>query len=175
MLEEETIPFDVTEEVEVGDLTAVQEEILPKANGVKVQIVKASVKPSKDKLLKSLNVMVRFIEGIVSNGELKYESGKKTGFTSFMDLVIWASPEKSENSDWYKNGQHLLGFKQFLQAIGEPVSPAPKINDAWLESIKGRECLVNIVHEEESSVINGERVKTGAFSAKFKNWKKVPA
>lgn len=161
--------FQVTDEIEVGDLSAVQEQILPKANGVRVQIVKAAVRPSKDGGLKSLNVQVKFIEGIQIEGEAKFIG--KTEFTGLMDLIVWAAPEKSAASDWYKNGQHLLGFKQFLLALGESVSPAPKVNDEWLAGLAGRECLVNIVHEANSSMVDGARVKDGTFVARFKNWK----
>jgi len=86
---------------------------------------------------------------------------------------VWANPAV-KNSDWYKDKQHLIGFKQFCQALEMDISSI-KINDEWLGSLIGRELLVNIAHEEET-VVNpesGTRVKTGTFREKIRNFKKV--
>lgn len=166
----EEVGFQVNDEIEVGDLSGVQESILPKASNVKAQIVKASVKTSKDENLKSLNLQLKFVEGIEVEGEAKYVG--KTAFTGFMDVVVWAAQSKVDASDWYKSGQHLLGFKQFLIALGEDIKSPPKVNDEWLLGLAGREVLVNIVHEAETAVgPSGDREKTGTFVARFKNWK----
>ena len=46
--------FDVIEEVVVGDLSAVQQAIVPMAQNVRVRIAKATVEKSKDGALKNL-------------------------------------------------------------------------------------------------------------------------
>lgn len=170
------VPFEIAEEVSVGDLTAVQQSITPQAQDVKVRIDKASVDMSKDKALKTLKVSLRVVEGIpvfnqeTGENDLKFQN--KPLFPGFMDLCIWADPTK-KNSQWYKNKQHLLGFKQFCQALDIDIKDV-KVNDEFLMSLIGRELLVSIKHEEET-VINasGEREKTGTLRERIHNFKKA--
>lgn len=170
------VPFDVVEEISVGDLTAVQQSITPQAQDVKVRIDKATVEPSKDKALKTLKTSLRVVDGIpvfnqeTGENELKFQN--KPLFPGFMDLVIWADPAK-KTSQWYKNKQHLLGLKQFCQALEIDIKDV-KINDEFCSSLIGRELLCSIKHEEETTVdaTTGERVKTGSLKERIHNFKK---
>lgn len=175
-MSEDQVGFDVVDEISVGDLTEVRQEMLPIAQNVKVRIAKASVDTSKDKQLKSLKVQFSIVDGIEVNGETKFVN--KPVFTGFMDLCVWASPLKDSN--WYKTKQYLLGFKQFCQALGIDITNV-KINDEFCASLIGQEVLINIIHEEETVVdvndldANGKpkRKKTGALRERIKSFKKV--
>lgn len=169
--------FSVVDEVVVGDLTAVQQAITPVAQGVKVRIAKASVDTSKDKALKSLKVELKIVDGIpvqsADTGELKFKFQNKSLFPGFMELCIWAD-STVKNTQWYKNQQHLLGFKQFCQALEIDIKDV-KINDEWLASLIGRELLVSIRHEEETAVNpeTGKREKTGTLRERIGQFKKA--
>lgn len=170
------VPFEVTDEVVVGDLTAVQQAITPVAQNVKVRIAKASVDTSKDKALKSLKVELRVVDGIPvlnhNTGETEMKFLNKPIFPGFMELCIWA--DSSKDSQWYKNQQHLLGFKQFLQALDLDIKGV-KVNDEFLASLVGRELLISIRHEEETAVNpeTGKREKTGTLRERIGQFKKA--
>lgn len=169
-MSEDNVGFEVVDEVQVGDLTAVQTQILPVAQNVKVRIDKASVDTSKDNALKTLKLQLAIVDGIEVNGEVKYIN--KAIFPGFLDLCIWAD-SAVKTSEWYVNKQHLLGFKQFCQALELDLSSV-KVNDEWLNSLLGRELLVNITHEEETVVdADGKRVKTGTLRERIRGFKKV--
>lgn len=171
------VPFDVTDEVIVGDLTAVQQAITPVAQNVRVRIVKASLEPSKDKALKTIKTELKVVEGIPvlnqQTGETELKFQNKSLFPGFMELCVWANPA-IKNSTWYKNQQHLLGFKQFCQALSLDIK-AVKINDEFLGSLIGRELLVSIRHEQETAVNpeTGKREATGTMRERIGSFKKA--
>lgn len=174
---EDNVGFEVIDEIAVGDLTEVRQEMLPIAQNVKVRIDKASVDTSKDKDLKSIKLELAIVDGIMVDGEAKFINKKV--FTGFMDLCIWANPA-TKNSNWYKTKQHLLGFKQFCQALEIDLTNV-KVNDEFCLSLLGRELLINIIHEEESVIdandldANGKpkRKKTGTLRERIKSFKKA--
>lgn len=169
------VPFDVTDGIAVGDLNAVQSEIMPQAQNVKVRIAKAAIKTSKDGGLKSLNCEFKIVDGILINDELKYQN--KSIFPAFMDLLVWANPE-TKTSTWYKNKQHLMGFKEFCKALDIDLSSVV-VNDEFIANLIGRELTCNIVHEAETSNVQDpdtgkiERVKTGTMNVRLKAFRKV--
>jgi len=178
-MSDEQVGFDVINEVSVGDLTEVRQEMLPVAQNVKVRIDKASVETSKDKDLKSLKLELAIVDGIMVGDEMKFANKKV--FPGFMDLCVWANPA-TKNSNWYKTKQHLLGFKQFCQALELDLKDV-KINDEFCASLLGRELLINIIHEEETVADpndldqNGKpkRKKTGVLRERIKSFKKLVA
>ena len=176
-MSEDQVGFEVTEEVVVGDLTAVQQAITPTAQNIRVKIAKASVDVSKDKDLKTLKLELRVVEGIPvlnsQTGEMELKFQNKPLFPGFMELCIWAN-SVTKNSQWYKNQQHLLGFKQFCQALSIDLKDV-KINDEFLASLVGRELLVSIRHEEETAVNSetGKREKTGSLRERIGQFKKA--
>ena len=169
--------FQVIDEVSVGDLTAVQQAITPVAQNVRVRIAKATLESSKDKNLKTLKTELKIVEGIpvlnqdTHEAELKFQN--KSLFPGFMELCVWANTEV-KNTQWYKNQQHLLGFKQFCQALSIDLKNV-KINDEFLSSLIGRELLVSIRHEEETAVNpeTGKREKTGTLRERIGGFKKA--
>ncbi|MBU2052538.1 DUF669 domain-containing protein [Patescibacteria group bacterium] len=170
-MSEEQVPFEVVDAVEVGDLSGVQQSLLPITQNVLVRVQKAGVDTSKDKALKSLRVELRIVNGIMVGEEIKYMN--KPIFPGFMDLCIWADPAV-KTSDWYQRKQHLLGFKQFCQALEIPLDSI-KVNDEFCQGLIGKELLVNITHEEDSAVDanTGERVKTGTMRERIRGFKKA--
>lgn len=170
-MNEETVPFDVQDEVSVGDLTAVQADILPVAQNVRVRIDKAAIDTSKDKALKSLKLELAIVDGIQIGDEMKYQNKKV--FPGFMDLCIWADPAV-KSSNWYKTKQHLLGFKQLCQALQIELSNV-KVNDEFTTSLLGRELLINIGHEEETVLDpnTGKRIKTGTLRERIRGFKRA--
>lgn len=175
----EEVPFDVVEEVVVGDLTEVKEQrsVVPPTQGVKVRIAKAGVQENKDKDIKGLKLETRIVDGIevldTESGvtEIKYQN--KPLFTNLMDLCFSANPQ-TRNSNWWQTKQHLVNFKKFCIALDLPLNGL-KVNDEFLQSLLGRELLVDVTHEEEQVLdsTTGKYVGTGTFRERLKNWKKV--
>lgn len=171
------VEFQVTDEVVVGDLTAVQQAITPVAQNVRVRIAKATVDKSKDGALKTLKTELRVVEGIPvvnqTTGEAELKFQNKPLFPGFMELCVWADPSV-KNTQWYKNQQHLLGFKQFCQALDLDIKSV-RINDEFITSLIGRELLISIRHEEETAVNpeNGKREKTGSLRERIGQFKKA--
>ena|SRR3990167_6677469 len=170
--------FDVTEEYSVGDLTDVKEErqLVPVTKKVKVRVSKAGIQENKDKDLKGLKLEVRIVDGIETtdkeSGETKMAFVNKPLFTGIMDLCFYADLE-TRFSDWFKKKQHLVGFKQFCEAIGADLK-AVVINDEFFSNLIGKEVLVDIQHEEETALDeSGNRQKLGTFRERLRNWKKV--
>ena len=169
-------PFQVGEEIEVGDISDVKQSLLPVSKGVHGRIRKAGVTSNEDKTLKSLKLEIELPEGIyVDNpetGETEAQYVGKVIFTGFMELCIWASPDRPDKKGWFKSKQHLLGFKELLTALGEDVKSV-KVNDAFFERIVGRDVSFSIRHEANSQKgPDGKRVKDGTMREKFGQWKK---
>ena len=169
--------FQVMDELAVGDLTAVQQAITPVAQNVRVRIAKAKVEASKDGNLKTLKTELKIVEGIPvmnkDSGEAELKFQNKSLFPGFMELCVWANTAV-KNTQWYKNQQHLLGFKQFCQALSIDIKDV-KINDEFLSSLIGRELLVSIRHEEETAINpeSGKREKTGTLRERIGQFKKA--
>jgi len=169
-MSEDEVGFDVNDEVIVGDLTDVRAEILPVTQNVKLRIDKASIAKTESGDLKGLKLELAIAEGIEVAGETKFVNKKV--FTGIMDLCFYADPA-TRNSQWYKSKQHLLGFKQFMQALDLDITNV-KINDEFLQGLVGREVMANITHEEDTvKDESGKRQKTGNFREKLKAWKKA--
>lgn len=170
-MSEEEVGFDVVDEVIVGDLTDVRQEILPASQSVRFRIDKAGMAINKDKDLKGLKLELAIVEGIPdAEGNVRF-IGKKA-FTGVMDLCYWANPE-TRTKQWFKSKQHLLEFKAFCKALDIDITNV-KVNDEFFSTILGREVLANIIHEEESlKDASGVSQKTGVFKERLKGWKKA--
>lgn len=178
----DNVPFEVQDEFEVQDLTDVKQErnLMPVAKGLKVRIDKAATQMNKAKDIYSLKLELRVVDGIEQvnpeTGETKMAYVNKPLFTGMMDLVYGAkdaSTRDKAGKSWWKNGQHLVEFKNFCNALEIPLKGV-KINDQFLADLIGRELLVDVTHEAETALdANGNNVKTGDFREKLKNFKKV--
>jgi hypothetical protein len=176
---EDNVPFEVTNPTTVEDLTDVREQkyLLPVTTGLKVRVNKAAVQENKTKDLKGLKLELRLVDGIevtdqeTGASEIKFVN--KPIFTGIMDLCFYADPA-TRGGDWFKTKQHLVEFKKFISALGYDLKGIV-VDDTWLQNLVGREVLVDVLHEEETSVDaqSGERKKLGTFREKLKNWKPV--
>lgn len=178
--EEDDIPFDVTEEVEVGDLSDQQGSVFPNATRVVGEIRKASVKRNllnnkyseredNPYTFKYLNLEIKISETGI-DGEGAYAGD--IIFTSMMDLVLAYSEaacrtkaESKENSKgfnaqwWAKKAR--FGAMQFLTSLGydmtkPPTHPAnqnppPPIGDDFLISLIGTQVMFDIKREKDDS------------------------
>lgn len=172
----EEVPFQVGEEIEVGDISDVQQALLPTAKNVHGRIRKAGIAVNEDKTLKSLKLEIEMPDGILlenqETGEQEAQYVGKVIFPGFMDLCFWASPDRPDKKGWFKSKQHLLGFKELMAALGEDLKSI-KINDSFFERIVGRDVLFTIKHEADTQKnAEGKREKTGTFREKFGQWKK---
>lgn len=179
---DEQIGFNVTEEVQVGDLSDVKETrvLTPQAQNVRVRITKASTQENKDKDIRSLRLELRIVDGIPvhnqESGEAEMKYQNKPVFTGIMDLIYWADVSVKGRSakQWWKSSQHLVGLKKFCQALDIDLKSV-KVNDDFLETLLDRELLIDIGHEEETQLNQetGERVKLGTFRERIKAFKKA--
>lgn len=180
----DNVPFDVVNEYEVADLTDVKADknLFPATKDLKVRINKVATQTNDAKNIYSLSVELRVVDGIPGeDGNISRIEAPI--FTGFMDLVYGAKLDVGDRATnkWWKNSQHLVEFKNFLTALGKPLSGI-KVNDQFTSEILGQEVLVTVVHEAETVndpsgklKANGkpEKVKTGEFQQKLKNWKKA--
>lgn len=141
-------PFDVTDVIDVGDLSGVSDRILyPVSSNVLFSISKASIRASKDGSMKWLSCQVRFAEGIpVLNKDSGESETKYQNKVEFIDFLVWVDTVV-RNSDWYTRSTRpwLAPYKQFLGALAyDPKSP-PQINDTFLAELSSREFRSNIL------------------------------
>ena len=171
----EEAPFEVGEEIEVGDLSRVQRSVLPAAKGVRFEVQSTSIEKTKSGYIKYLKAKLKVL-GIPSQneeGELVMTHAGKIVFPGVMDLCIWHDPNGPDPKGWWKaqdagSREYQLGIKQFSQACGFNVSdPKFKINDAYHLACAGKVILGTISHETDK--------QTGQVSEKFGNWKAAPA
>jgi len=192
--------FDVNDQIDVVDLTDVKKDniLIPVNKNVKVRIVKtqgekprpnilsnANAEKGKQADIKSLGLAFEIVDGIpVTNVETGEETMKFKGMklsTGTMDLIVWADLNvankkgvlRSDNN-WWKNKQHLVGLKQFCQALGIPLAGL-KVTDEFLSELIGKELLIDIGHEKETveNPETGEYVPTGTLRNRITAYKKV--
>lgn len=182
----EEVPFSVTEEWVVGDLTDVQEQkvLVPARQNVKVRIANASIVDNENKDsgkladLKGIKLEVKIVDGVpVLDKETGVEEMKyinKSLFTNgALDLCFWADAQ-TKTSNWFQTKQHLVQFKRLCQALDIPLTGI-SINDEFISGLIGRELLVDIQHEEQQQKdqATGKYVGKGTFRERLRNWKKA--
>ena len=187
---EENVGFDVNEETVVHDLGDVKEQksLTPVAKGVRVRIEKIAIRknlennkadagPENRWTYKALNPTFRIIDGIevdvvddagnVTGKELKYKN--KPLFPASLDLVF-AHNAEVKTSDWWKNRQYAIGFKQFCKALKIDLKEI-RVNDEFCLAHEGRELLLDIRHEPtQSKNEKGEWVDDGGFRERLCNF-----
>ncbi len=177
----ENVPFEVMEGYDVQDLTDVKadKQLLPVTKGLKVRIDKAGTQANKNKNIYSLKLECRIVDGIEQvdkeTGETKMAYVNKPIFTGIMDLVFGAKldVEDRANKKWWKGNQHLVEFKNFCKALDIDLKGI-KVDDDFVQSLVGREVLVDVTHEAETMTDEeGKKVKTGEFREKLRNWRKA--
>lgn len=183
---QDTVPFDVTDEVQVGDLTAVKEDqfIIDAVQDVGLTVSKASIKKrlvqynaSEDPVNNpciSKAVSVHWKVGAAGvDGEGKYANK-----VVFMDYLIWVdnTHEFFSAEKYKKNTQPwLFGYKELVLALGYPVDPPPPVNDVWLTEIVGLSVTGNITKKELRQLDNntGKWEGTGDFKNEVRKLRAV--
>lgn len=175
MSEDNDDGFDITEELEVGDLsTQTGNDVIDPAPKVRFEVRRASVRPYQKqdettwrKKFLSLDLVVTS-DGI--NGEGKYANKH-----FFQDELLLANvsdfPEL--DTDHYKT-KARFGFKTFLKAMGYDPAAPPRINDEFLSSITGREVIADITKREiqtPPAEQGGKWIGTGEFRNEIRNYR----
>lgn len=177
---EDGVPFDVTEDLDVGDLSEQEGGALPAASRVIGSIKKASVKTnllnnkapqSSDNpwTFKSLHLEIA-IGPLGTDGEGTYK-----GKVLFCDLIAAfdsaackrsaESRGKKYNASWWER-EARYPLKQFVKAIQGDVT-AVRINDDFLLALVGRDVMFDIKKVKDS--FRGE----GEFKNELANWRPV--
>ncbi len=169
----EEAPFEVGEEVAVGDLSRVQRAVLPAAKDVRFEVMGTSVAKTSSGYLKYLKAKLRIVEGIPSTneeGEMVMRHAGKVCFPGALDLCVWHDPAGPDAKGWWKaqeqSQEYKLGIKQFVTALGMDTKDV-RINDAFHLAASGKHVLGTIWHETDKS--------DGRVSERFGNWKAAPA
>lgn len=168
--------FEVTEDIETGDMSDVQKGLLPVASKTLFVIKKASVdsvplsKEDSTPVLKKIKLQVKLVDGVEVAGETKYK-----GKVAFVDFLVWHSPEH-KTSEWYKGRKYLLPYKQFLIGMGYDPKQSPKINDELLSSWIDREFRADIQQKPiqvETLQEDGSKkwVNTSDLKNEYKNFR----
>lgn len=170
-------PFDVTDEVDVGDLSTQQGmDVIDPYRKVRFEIRRATVRPyQKDgeaswrKKFLALDIAVTS-DGV--DGEGKYANKH-----FFPDLLLVANTQDYPELDTehYKT-KARFDTKVFLKALGYDPAKPPKINDGFLVDLAGREVYADITRKEiQEPPPEGETKwrSTGNYKNEIKNWRSV--
>jgi len=168
-----TVPFDVTDEVDVGDLSDQQGGVLEPAAKVHFTVKKASVRTAEDKDTKTWMVKRLVIEAQIgpegTDGEGKY--AKKVLFPELVLTFNKSDFPDAFKSPWWTN-EARFPTKQFLKAMGEDVTNV-RINDEFLGSLIGREFIADIKRREIKTKVNGKYEPTGDFKNELANFRSI--
>jgi hypothetical protein len=178
--DDDVVPYDVTEEVEVGDLSDQESGVLPASSRVIGEVKKASVKtnlennkyPQADDnewTFKSLHLEIG-IGPLGIDGEGAYANK-----VLFADLIVSyndracerkaVSAGKKYNRQWWER-EARYPAKQFIRAIGGDVTNV-RINDDFLISLLGVSVMFDI--KKVKDTFRGE----GEFKNELANWRAV--
>lgn len=165
------VPFDVTDEVDVGDLSDQQGGVLEPAAKVHFIVKKASVRTAEDKDTKTWMVKRLVVEAQIgpegTDGEGKY--AKKVLFPELVLTFNSKDFPDTYKSPWWQN-EARFPTKQFLKAMGEDVTNV-RINDEFLGSLIGREFIADIKRKEMKTKVNGKYESTGDFKNELANFR----
>lgn len=167
--------FDVTDEVDVGDLSTQSGDVIDPAKHVRFEIRKASVRPYQKQ--GELEWRKKFLALDLVIAEGIDESGKYRGKHMFQDLLLLANtshyPEL--DTDNYRT-KARFDTKVFLKALGYDPAAPPKINDDFLVGLQGREVYGDITRREiQTPPPEGQTkwVGTGEYRNEVKNFRAV--
>ena len=174
--------FEVATEIELGDGTQVREDkvVLPVTSNVLLKVQKASQRTNEKSGITSINVQVQMPEGIElpeKAADGSFTGGMVRKFVNKVDFVefpVAADPAKRTEEKWTKATRpYLVPWKQFMVAVGESISPFPKINDEFLQSLTGREVRCDIKQREVRIQVEGTWKGTGEYKHEFKSFRKA--
>lgn len=172
-MSEDQVPFQVLDNFpETGDLSGqTGSDVIDAAQKVRFRIENVTPRVrQKDGAILTGSISVRASIGV--NGV--DGNGKYAGKNLFSDLTTYVNTELL-TSDWWKKNA-MFSYKTFLKALGYDIANPPKVNDAYLSALVGREFLADI-KKKEISIKNsdGKYVGTGEFKNELTNFKAVEA
>lgn len=168
--------FDVTDEVDVGDLSTQQgNDVIDPAKKVRFEIRKVSVRPylktgETEWRKKFLALDLVIVDGV-------NEEGKYKGKHMFQDLLLVANTShypELDTENYRTKGRFEM--KVFLKAMGYDPAKPPKINDDFLVGLTGREVYGDITRREIQNPPGeqgGKWIGTGEFRNEVKNFRAV--
>jgi len=171
---EEGTGFDVTEPVDVGDLSTQQgNDVIEPAKRVRFEIRKVAVRPYQKDGEASWRKKFLALDLVIVDGV--NDEGKYKGKHMFQDLLLVANTRDYPELDTenYKK-KARFDTKVFLKAMGfDPAAP-PKINDDFLIGLTGREVFGDITRREIQSPPAEGQTKwqgTGEYKNEVKNFR----
>lgn len=170
-ISDEEVPFDVNDEIDVGDLSDQQGGVLEPASKVRFHIKKASVRTAEDKDTKTWMVKRLVVEAQVTSDGVDGE-GKYANKVLFPELILTFNksdfPDAFAKPWWEKEARYPT--KQFLKAMGEDITNV-RINDDFLSGLTGREFIADIKRSEIRAKKNGKYEGTGDFKNELVNFR----
>ena len=171
--EDDAIPYDIVDDVEIGDLTDQQGGLLDRASRVSFEIRKATVRTTEDKE-NNKNWMVKklALEVAVCAGGIDGE-GKSANSRLFPEFILKFNekdyPEKY-GSDWWQN-KSRYPTKMLFKALDIPLKGLT-VNDDFLINLVGREFVADIKQKQKQEKVNGKYVKIdGEFENELTNFR----
>lgn len=172
---DDDVGFDVTEEVEVGDLSdQTGNEAIEKASKVRFEIRKAAVRPyikqGENAWRKKFLALELVVGPLGVDGEGRYANKH-----FFEDLLLVANTSDFPDlaTEHYKT-KARFPVKQFLKAMGfDPAAP-PKINDEFLGGLLSLEVIADIQKKEiqtPPTEEGGKWVGTGEYKNQIANFR----
>lgn len=155
--------FDITEEVEVDDLSTQQggDAIDPRRD-VRFEVRKASVRTYTPRDSDTWEAKYFALDLVVADQGVDGE-GKYAGKHFFQDLLLKKNVDELPhlNTENYKT-KDRFDFKTFLKATGHDPAKPPKVNDDFIMGVVGMEVIADIRRKEK-------RFNTGQQDAKGKD------
>lgn len=160
---DDDIPFDVNEEIEVGDLSDQQGDVIDAASRVLFSIKKASVRTQEDRDTKKWQVKRLVLEAKVSELGVDGE-GLYAGKIIFGELILTFNAAEFPvkfGKEWWKT-KARYPTKQFFKAMGIDITGI-KVNDDFLASLIDRQFVANIQKKAITEKVGDKYEPTGEY------------
>lgn len=169
--------FDVTDEVDVGDLSTQQgNDVIEPHKKVRFEVRKATVRDYKKDDDSSWRKKFLALDVVVGSDGVDGQ-GKYANKHFFQDLLLLANTSHYPELDT-ENYRTKARFdtKVFLKAMGYDPAKPPKINDDFLIGLTGREVFGDITKrsiDNPPTEQGGKWTPSGEFRNEIKNWRAV--
>jgi hypothetical protein len=169
---EDHVPFDVTEEVEVEDLSEQQGGVVDKATRVSFEIRKSTTRVTEDKDTKKWMVKKLALDVVIGTDGIDGE-GKYAGAHLFPEFILTMNtkdfPDKY-SSDWWKT-KSRYPTKMFFKAmrLGQE---GVKVNDEFHTALVSRGFIADIKVKPRQEKVNGKYINIdGEFENELTNFR----